>query len=183
MNIFEQLAEISRELNAQFLIIGGHAVNAYGYSRETKDLDILIRRALAQHWTGAMVARGYTIFNEAPNFVQLSPPSQALWPVDFMLVHDETFDKMFPVSKPIDYLPTKPRIPSVEHLLALKLHSLKHAHLGRFLRDYHDILGIIQCQKLDPRSEKIIDLFKKHANMDLYGKILRAVEGDRDALG
>ena len=43
MNIFEMLARESKARGLPFLIIGGHAVNAYGYSRFTKDLDILVQ--------------------------------------------------------------------------------------------------------------------------------------------
>ena len=92
-----------------------------------------------------------------------------------MLVAEPTFNPMLEQSTVIEVLASKPRIPSVEHLLALKLHALKHTRPHRFLKDFQDVVGLIECQKLDVKSEKVRKLFQKYANMDLYEKVVRAL--------
>lgn len=43
-----ELIFLFRAHEVEFAIIGGVAVNAYGYTRLTQDLDILLRRRRAQ---------------------------------------------------------------------------------------------------------------------------------------
>ena len=54
-----------------FLVIGGHAVNFYGFARETADLDFLACSDDRPAWITLFGELGYTIFNDAPNFLQL----------------------------------------------------------------------------------------------------------------
>jgi hypothetical protein len=75
----------------------------------------------------------------------------------------------------LDAPPFKIRVPCVEHLIALKLHSLKQGRIHRFLKDFQDVVGLIECNRLDPRSEKVKTLFEKYGNAELYGQVLRAV--------
>jgi hypothetical protein len=75
MTIFEFLESISKKRNAPFLLIGGHAVNAYGYSRFTKDLDILIAKDSKNLWLPALTAGGFTLAHDGESFLQLSQPA------------------------------------------------------------------------------------------------------------
>ena len=94
MNILEWAARISKDQKLEFLVIGGHAVNAYGYARETSDVDFLVRKEDRSGWEAAFVSIGYTIFRDAPTFLQLSAPEGSPWPVDLMFVNDRTFQSI-----------------------------------------------------------------------------------------
>ena len=175
MDIFQALADVSKGRGLSFLIIGGHAINAYGYSRETADLDILVNKDKRDEWLSWFQSVGYTLFHDGITFLQFSPPPNGRWPVDVMLVGEPSFSGMLAASVPLEAEPTQPRMPSVEHLLALKLHALKHTRIHRFLKDFQDVVGLIECQKLDPDSEKLKQLFEKYGTMELYGKVCRAL--------
>jgi predicted nucleotidyltransferase len=175
MNILEWAARISKDQKLEFLVIGGHAVNAYGYARETADVDFLVRKEDRSGWEAAFVSIGYTIFRDAPTFLQLSAPEGSAWPVDLMFVSDRTFQPMLAEAKEMDTYLGRIRIPAVEHLIALKLHALKHARLDRFLKDFQDVVGMIDCNQLDPTSEKVRRLFEKYGTVDLYEKVLRSL--------
>ena len=58
--------------------------------------------------------------------------------LDVMLVSDETFEKMAAQSKVTEFEQTPVSIPSIEHLIALKLHALKQDLRHRRLRDADD---------------------------------------------
>jgi hypothetical protein len=60
---------------------------------------------------------------------------------------------MVAASREVDLYGTHSRIPSLEHLLALKLHSLKNTRLHRFLRDFLDVENLLRINKLDIKSE------------------------------
>jgi len=139
------------------------------------DLDMLIKRDDQTRWLSALESAGYRKFHDGGSFVQLSPPAEGWWPVDMMLVAEPTFSGMWEASRELEGQPTKPRIPSVEHLLALKLHALKHTRIHRFLKDFQDVVGVIEAQKLDLSSEKMKRLFEKYGTMELYEKVARAL--------
>jgi hypothetical protein len=55
--LFEQLHTETRARGLDFLVIGGLAVNFYGYSRDTADLDLLIRRESRAEWGQLLSSR------------------------------------------------------------------------------------------------------------------------------
>jgi predicted nucleotidyltransferase len=61
---FRDLISALEKTGAEFLIVGGFAVSAYGYQRATKDLDIFIRptRGNAERVSAALVAFGAPLF-------------------------------------------------------------------------------------------------------------------------
>ncbi|MGO8764472.1 MAG: hypothetical protein ACLQSR_04960 [Limisphaerales bacterium] len=175
MNFFETIAAESSKTDLQFLVIGGLAVNLYGYSRDTADLDLLICSTHKDQWLGIFSRLQYSVFADAGSFIQLSSPTQTAWPVDLMLVREKTFEPMFAASRVVDLYGSSARIPTIEHLLALKLHALKNTHLQRFLKDFMDVENLIRINKLDIKSEKIRQLFEKYGTMELYEKVSAAL--------
>ena len=95
MKFFETIDAETRKRNLRFLVIGGLAVNLYGYSRDTADLDLLVRTPDREQWLGLFFELGYTIHHDAGTFLPLLPAEQGAWPVDLMLVQDGTFTTMF----------------------------------------------------------------------------------------
>lgn len=173
MGLFEQIKSESTKQGLSFLVIGGLAVNLHGYSRETADLDLLIRRDARDEWLGFFFELGYTISQDRDVFLQLTPPRKGAWPVDLMLVRQQTFRPMLAAGLTVEMYGVKVLIPNLEHLLALKLHALAHGHFGRYLKDYLDVENLIRINRLDLRSEKMRQLFQKHGTMELYEKISR----------
>src|SRR5437868_15482274 len=126
MKLLELLREISRAQNLPFLLIGGHAVNLWGYSRNTHDLDLLVRKTQLDQWQSVVACFGYSVFQEGPTFIQFNADGKnSVWPLDLMLVNDETFAKMFAASKAMRFADAQVSVPSIPHLIALKLHVLK----------------------------------------------------------
>ena len=84
MGLFQtiNLEACNREL--EFLVIGGLAVNFHGYSRDSADLDLLIRREAREQWLALFAELDYSVDKEKDAFIQLSPPKGGAWPVDLM---------------------------------------------------------------------------------------------------
>lgn len=139
MSILEHLIERARAQGLPFVVIGGHAVAAHGYGRQTLDLDLLVRDEDRRPWVELLVAFGYRVFHEDPAFVQLAAPTVAHWPVDLLLVAEPTFAGVMAEAREVDFGAQRVRIPSLEHLLALKLHALKDARPPRDLKDLTDV--------------------------------------------
>jgi hypothetical protein len=71
----------------------------------------------------------------------------------------------------------KLKIPALEHLLALKLHALKHGHIERYSKDLLDVEGLVRANSVDMGSEKIRQIFLKHGTIELYEQISRFTSG------
>ena len=49
-DFFERLAREAADASLTFMVVGGHAVNAYGYQRTTLDVDLLISESALGAW-------------------------------------------------------------------------------------------------------------------------------------
>ena len=174
MNIFEILNQKSREAGLSFLVIGGHAVNAHGYERQTADLDILVQSANSERWKNLLSGLGYSLFEEHDNFAQFTPPKTGFWPVDLMFVNEQTFSKINTESIEVKMQGTAVRILSVEHLIALKMHALKHTHPRRELKDLLDVVNLVELNHMDLGGEKFRQLCERYGNEKIRDKIIAA---------
>ncbi len=177
MGLFQTIHLEAQNQGLQFLVIGGLAVNFHGYSRDTADLDLLIQSDAHERWLRLFSELGYSVYADKGAFVQLSPPKAGAWPVDLMIVGGPTFRPMFEHGKQVEMFEARMLIPTLEHLIALKLHALKHTHAGRFLKDFLDVENLVRVNRVDLGSESVRQLFLKYGNMDLYEKVSRACGG------
>ena len=138
----------------------------------------LIPRDARANWLSFFLELGYSLFREQGAFIQLSPPKQGAWPVDLMMVQEATFKPMFDQGKRVEIYGVRVLIPCLEHLIALKLHALKHTHAGRALKDFLDVENLVRVNKVDLRAEKVRQLFLKYGNVELYEKISRVCAGE-----
>jgi hypothetical protein len=87
------------------LLIGCHAVNLYGYSRPTVDIDLLVRRSELERWKENFQRLGFEIFREGLTFIQFRGIEKDNFPpVDLMIVSDETFGKLKADAQRREYL-------------------------------------------------------------------------------
>jgi len=170
--------EQARSRQLRFLVIGGLAINHYGYSRDTSDLDLFISYADRQAWLDLLASLGYTTCHDGGNFIQYDAPAQNAWPVDLMLVQETTFGPMFAAGKDANLYGVNTRVPSLEHLLALKLHALKNTRSRRYLKDFLDVENLMGINHLDVKSQAVRELFAKYGTDDLYEKISRSLAND-----
>jgi hypothetical protein len=158
----------------RFLVIGGLAVIAHGYPRHTMDLDYLVRRSDRDAWRNLLAGHNYEPTHEHENFTQFT--SRAGWiDLDLMFVNDSTFEAMFAASELKSLGTSKARFPSLQHLIALKLHVIKQNIPHRVLGDMDDVINLLLANQVDVRQENWRQLFLKYATLDVYEKIRTAI--------
>ena len=173
MGVIEFLTKACREPERTFLLIGGHAVSAHGFSRFTRDLDFLTSKSQRNYWKDIMLANDYTVYHEADGFIQFISKALEKAPVDFMLVNDNTFEKLNTdtILQVVNGIPVK--APSLMNLIALKLHVAKQDVERRSGKDLYDIVRLVKINKVDVRSEQFKQWCERFGNLKLYETIVK----------
>ena len=172
MRQLSQIRAATAEAKIQFLVIGGWAVCAHGYARLTKDLDLLGRKEDREKWNAVLGEIGYISVFQPPSFGHWNPAQLPGYTVlDVMFVNDATFQKMFQAAREVSVEGTESKIPSLEHLIALKVHALHHGGERRLLKDYDDLNNLITVNKVDTKSEWFRDVCMKFGTTDIYERL------------
>ncbi|MCL4217474.1 MAG: hypothetical protein KJ052_10795 [Candidatus Hydrogenedentes bacterium] len=173
MEMLRELCAKAAAAELEFVVIGGHAVNSYGVGRQTADLDLLVRDTDADKWKTLLRGLSYTIRSEQAAFIQFEPPASHQWPVDLVLVDERTFTGVFEAGKTAQFSEgAHARVPSVEHLIALKLHALKQVGILRELVDVPDIVALVEVTKIDYTSVEFKTLSLRYGDEAIYEQIV-----------
>lgn len=174
MPLFASIVGEAARRNLRFLVIGGHAVAHHGYLRTTEDADILVAREDRGHWLELAGQVGLTLFHDGGTFLQFKPAETAGWRLDVMLVNANTFAKMAACAGQGRLEDQPVLMPALDHLLALKLHALKHAKGIRVLKDFDDVVNLIVNNRIDVRAPSFQELVLKYGTNELYDKLVHA---------
>ena len=156
----------------RFLMIGGHAINAYAPPRATLDVDLMVRAADRSVWQRLAEAEGYRLLNDGGNFIQFSPPYGVPFRLDLMLVNDTTFDAISTDATATPCMGVTVQVPSALNLIALKVHAIRFGPEERKDKDWPDIKNLMKAAALSPRAPELKAVFDKHGTAGLYAELL-----------
>ena len=177
---FERLRLAADTAGLEFLLIGGHAVNAYGYQRTTIDLDILARESQRSIWKEMLGLQGYSLIHETPAFAQFDPPTVAEMNLDLMFVDEATFGKLASEKRALPVGGTFLPVPGILHLIALKLHATRSATRATSGKDFHDVVNLIRAHKIDVASAPFREILTRYALEPVQRRLLAEIAGQRD---
>lgn len=169
---FHLVSKVSKKASVPCVLIGGFAINFYKVTRSTLDIDFLITKEDFKKIKAAILAAGYAQDFATDVAVRFSNKRDAL-DIDFMIVDSRTREKIIECGKSAEVVGEKLIIPSIDHLIALKLHAIKHNQKNRIWKDLPDIISLIRMNKIDHKSEAFKDLCLKYGNDDIYQTILK----------
>lgn len=164
-NLFTILNLISQERGISFFLIGGNAINTYGYIRTTFDIDIAVPDDQAATWSSELVAIGYVLYFCTDAFQRFEDKSSfRRFPVDLMLMSPETFKKIHQTSVlkkigTVDLL-----VPSPLHLIAMKLHALKQPRRAAEGKDLNDMINLIRFAQINVQSSDFQAIIDRYAD-------------------
>lgn len=171
MQIIGALNSIAHEINSRFVIIGGHAINAHGYSRSTGDIDLAILNQDAEKWSKSIQKIGYAIFHQQPAFIQFKSTNLDGWPIDLMLVDQTTFNQLADNAKLFKFRDHSAHIASVPHLISMKLHALKGKDPNREEKDLSDLIELLKLDGMDSNGETFRLLCAKYDTIWVYERL------------
>lgn len=166
MNLFKRVAEAAGRAGLEVLVIGGHAVNAYGYTRTTLDVDFLLAVESFCEWRPVFESAGYRWAGQTETFARMDPPvtDPPSLPVDVMLVSKETFSNLYAERRLLDFGGVRLPVPKPINLIALKLHAMRNLERFKKGKDLPDILNLISICQIDTKSGEFKDVLSRYAN-------------------
>lgn len=174
MSVLKVIADRAAKLDLRFLVADGHAVISHGYDRVTFDLDLAVRRSEREAWLGLMKEIGYGLLDEGSAFIQFNSPPGPCAPVDLMLTNDDTFQKFINEGVKIEEEGTSALALSVQHLIALECHAIKHGHPGRIIKGADDLIHLFLANHLNIGDVHWREFVSKYGTVELYEKLQRA---------
>ena len=157
---FARLVEALRAVGIPFLLVGGLALSAHHYERTTQDVDLFCPKALFARFDAVMKSLGYESVHE-PTELNVRYSQRGLAIVDFIFADEITFSQMEASARAVQVLGVSVRVPSLEHLLAMKLFALEQ---GKRLKDLGDISELVRANGLDVHGDVFEKLCLKFAS-------------------
>ncbi len=178
-NILDIVSRVFPDAGIDAVMIGGHAVNAYGVSRATQDIDFMVAATAADSVRSVMRDAGFSNVAIHETVMFFSCPGSA-FRVDFLKVNEETMQKLIANAREVEYLPGRTvRIPRLVDLLAMKIFALFSGGEKRDVKDLNDIASLVLENEVDIEGE-LLALCREFGSEELYTKIcLRIKESPR----
>lgn len=175
-SVFHLISDITKEEGVPCVLIGGFAVNFHKYTRQTNDVDILITREDFEKIAHFMTKAGYKEIANTDAFVQFKSTRLSLLDVDFGFVDQDTLTNILKEGKEFQIAKQKFIVPSLNHLLALKLHALKSNFKNRLLKDFQDVVSLIKNNKVNVKNVSFKEMCLKYGTKEIYDRILEVCE-------
>ena len=155
----------------RYAVIGGLALQAWGLSRFTRDVDLVVARSARDRVVEFAESLGFETLHVSEGYSNHIHPDQNRGRVDFMYVDEATAAKLFgsAVEKTIVGAQVAP-VPVPEHLLAMKAIAMKNAP-ERVLTDAADVGFLLKLPGIDRIAVR--DFFARHGLLELFDAIER----------
>lgn len=173
---FHLISDLTQREGVPCVLIGGFAVNYHKVTRQTADVDILITKENFGKIARLLEAVGYKRNLAHENFIQYKSNKLSLMDVDFMFVDEETLTKILKEGKELKIAGQKFIVPSLNHLIALKLHSIKHNPKIRFGKDFPDIVNLVRINGVNVKDRAFKEFCLKYGTDELYRQLLEALK-------
>jgi len=175
-SVFHLISDLTQAEGVPSVLIGGFAVNHYRVTRQTADVNFLITREDFDKSVGLLEKAGYKKTTLEENFAQLESSKLSLLDVDFMFVDAQTLKKILDEGQKLKIVGQAFIVPSLHHLIALKLHSIKYNEKIRLTKDLPDIINLIRINEVDIDDKNFKDICQQYGTPQLYKKIREAVK-------
>ncbi len=172
MEFARVLREITEYLDSQsqrYALIGGHALAAYGLSRSTLDLDLVVGSDAQTGLVAFLEGLGYETLHRSSGYSNHLHPEADRGRVDFVYVRGETAQQLF-ASVEHRHGPAgiEIAVPSPEHLAAMKVLAMKNDP-SRRLQELADIRFLLRLPGTD--RARVRDYFERHGLASEFGEV------------
>jgi hypothetical protein len=153
-----------------FLLIGGRALEAYGYVRSTRDLDLLIRADDLNRAGELLREIDYLLLAETAIFSRWRSRNPTLEDLDLLYVDQATFAKLTADAVVMTVGNLEVQTPSLIGMIALKLHAMR-SNPERRSRDLQDVQEILRLHPGAVSLEELRRLCEKYGPLGILHSI------------
>ncbi len=146
--IFDVVAGKLPAAGVECLLVGGFAVNYYGYTRNTLDVDWMIVAEQRDDVLAIMRREGFTNSAVHENVMFFQRPGSG-WRVDFLQADADTMAHLLSRAKSVAVQGATVKVPALQDLIAMKLFSLAQNPERRTGKDLPDIVHLSVFNGLD----------------------------------
>ena len=158
----------------RFLLIGGRGLEAHGYVRNTRDVDLLISLAERDEIGKGLCDFGYVLRVETSIFSRWRCPDPEVEDIDLLYVDPGTFAKLDADAVEMDLGNLVVRVPSVAGMVSLKLHAMRN-NPERRPRDSSDIQAILLLHPQALGLEELRGLCERYGPPSIYDELKRGL--------
>ena len=179
MNEIENLiGELGKKLSTQIsvpIVVGGWAVNLLGCPRQTIDFDFMIVEDEFDMFSQAFKALGFQETIRTTMYARFESNNKSesgkLY-FDCLFIDRNTYGKIAQAGKTVNVFGTNFILPDPMHIIAMKLHALKHSSNASRNKDFDDIVSLIALQKIDTSKNSDFEvLCGKFGNEEILRRI------------
>ena len=174
--LFSIVSKKLPEAGIDFLLIGGFAVNYYGYARNTLDVDFMVADESEHALCDIMRNAGFSNIEIEENVIFFHHPDTPLR-IDFLKVNDNTMTKLLNHAQSITIQGCVLKVPSLRDLLTMKLFSLKNNYMKRMAKDLPDIAYLVVLNNFD--IDDLYLLCREYADETLFQTIKDQIKATR----
>jgi len=147
--VFDVVSQRLPQAGIDCVMIGGHAVNHYGFSRATQDIDFMIAAADEAAVRRVMLGAGFVNIATHETVTFFNRPGSPLR-VDFVKVDAGTMAALLAAAVTVEYFAgRRVKVPRLQDLLAMKIFALTSGNPRREDKDFPDIVHLVIENKLD----------------------------------
>jgi hypothetical protein len=172
---YEIVADALGRAGIRCLLGGGFAVNVHGFERGTKDIDLLIAEDDRQRADDELLRAGLRCFRRVDVVSRYEPPAGMNLVVDVLPLNRKTFESLWAAAVERPFLGRQARFVSFEHLLAMKIHTLKHDNMTRGLKDLLDITALAKANGWGPDTPQLCELCRKFGSPEILASVQKAL--------
>lgn len=153
----------------RWAVVGGLAMNAYGYARTTLDFDVAAEEKARGRLVELLGGSGFRVLNDVEGFTNLLHADPELGRLDVMWLNGTTAERVFSGVRRLgrEGEPIVP-VPAPEHLVAMKVRSIQ-ARPTRVFRDGADLQHLLALPGLD--HNEVRGYFDRAGLRDLYDRL------------
>jgi hypothetical protein len=149
--VLEPIAAFLDAHSLRWAVVGGLAMQAYGLSRATQDIDLAVEASARSSIVSFMESLGYETLHASEAFSNHLHSDQRLGRVDFLYIDAQTADRLFATSRRVAGMDERSFVvPTPEHIIAMKVHAAKNDP-SRTLREMADVEHLLRQPGVEPQ--------------------------------
>jgi len=169
--VLDTVGKFLNDRGYRYALAGAFALHAYGISRTTGDLDLVVEGGARAELISFLESLGYETLHASAGYSNHLHALPALGRVDCIYAEGPTADRLFEGAKEMGtFQGLKVRVPRPEHLCAMKVLAMKNDP-SRALQEMADIQRLLELPEIN--EGEVRRYFERHGLIEAFHEIKR----------